>query len=340
MNPKKVKEKERRRARKLAEQAWAAADEQNLDLAEKIIRRAVATHPDNPVLWNDQGLLLGLRGKEREAEEAFRTALPLAPTYAEPFAQLAEMRARKGDLHGAVRLMEQAVRHAADVRSYAQRREAYLALLGDPGEFAPPAGTKFPHPCTEPTPSEAFEKVAGLDWADIGLRLTSAGCVLVPALLDAATCAELRTLFEDDALFAKTVVMDRDDFGKGVYRYFKAPVPTVVDRLRRAVYPHVARVANEWQQLLNEAERFPEEWEKFRRRCAEAGQTTPTPILLKYGPAASTPCTATCAARSTSRSRWPSCSARELAAPRATASPVASFCSATCRRVGSHGRAR
>jgi hypothetical protein len=55
MNPKKTKEKERRRARKLADQAWEAANDQNLDLAEKIIRRAVLTQPDNPSLWNDQG---------------------------------------------------------------------------------------------------------------------------------------------------------------------------------------------------------------------------------------------------------------------------------------------
>jgi hypothetical protein len=57
-----------------------------------------------------------------------------------------------------------------------------------------------------------------------------------------------------------------------------------VDGLRRAVYPNVARIANDWQALLNEADRFPEEWEGFRLQCQEAGQATPTPILLKYGP--------------------------------------------------------
>src|SRR5882724_1031435 len=114
MNPKKLKEKERRRARKLAEQAWEAANDQNLDLAEKIIRRAVATQPDNPVLWNDQGMLLSMRGKDGEAEEAFRTAISLAPTYAEPFAQVAAMRAKLGGFHDAVHWMEKAVRFAPD----------------------------------------------------------------------------------------------------------------------------------------------------------------------------------------------------------------------------------
>ena len=55
MNPKKQKAKDGRRGRKLAEQAWDAAHAGNLDLAEKIIRRAVAAQPGNPVLWTDQG---------------------------------------------------------------------------------------------------------------------------------------------------------------------------------------------------------------------------------------------------------------------------------------------
>src|SRR5262245_54601252 len=77
--------------------------------------------------------------------------------------------------------------------------------------------------------------------------------------------------------------MDRDDFGHGVYRYFRSPISAVVDGLRRTVYPHVARIANAWQELLNEAARYPDDWESFRQLCADAGQTTPTPILLKYG---------------------------------------------------------
>ncbi len=286
MNPKKAKEKERRRARKLAEQAWEAADEQNLDLAEKIIRRAVETQPENPVLWNDQGILLARHGKEREAEDALRTALSLAPTYAEPFAHLAEMRARKGYWRDAVRLMEQAVQHAPDSQSYAQSLETYRALLGCADELAAqqtPVAPEILPSTTEPDKCEWVEKVAGLDWAELGGRFTSDGCVLIPALVDAVTCGELRPCSRM-MLFAKTVVMDRDGFGKGVYRYFKAPIPALVDRLRRAVYPHVARLANDWQQLLNEPARFPEDWEDFRQECAAAGQTTPTPILLKYGP--------------------------------------------------------
>src|SRR5262245_47458959 len=134
MTAKKLKAKERRRARKLAEQAWEAANEQNFDLAEKIIRRAVATQPENPVLWNDQGVLLCLKGKEAEAEEAFRTAISLAPTYAEPYAHVADIRFRQGYTREAIRLMEKAVQNGPGVARYAERLEAYRAVVAHDSE--------------------------------------------------------------------------------------------------------------------------------------------------------------------------------------------------------------
>ena len=81
MNAKKQKAKDRRRARVLAEQAWEAANQGNLDLAEKIIRRAVDAQSDNPVLWDDQGCILSLREKPFEAVDAFHAkAIALGAT--------------------------------------------------------------------------------------------------------------------------------------------------------------------------------------------------------------------------------------------------------------------
>src|SRR5262245_32848157 len=129
-NPKKLKEKDRRRARKLAEEAWEAVEAGNLDLAEKIIRRAVAAQPDNPVLWNDQGVILGLRGKEAESGESFRSALSLAPTFAEAFAHLAALRIRHGFLSQAVTLQAQAVSLAPENIGFAEQLKAYRSLAG------------------------------------------------------------------------------------------------------------------------------------------------------------------------------------------------------------------
>jgi len=152
MNPKKQKAKDRRRARKLAEQAWEADDAGNLDLAEKIVRRAVAAQMDNPVLWVDQGQILGLRGKEAESADAFRAAISLAPTFAEPYAHLAALRIRQGFSAEAVALQAQAVKHAPDDAAHAERLAAYQALADSerpPVRELIPGGTGPNHASTD-----------------------------------------------------------------------------------------------------------------------------------------------------------------------------------------------
>lgn len=287
MNPKKQKAKDRQRARTLAEQAWETVHQGNLDLAEKIIRRAVAAQEDNPVLWNDQGMILRLRHQDEEAARSFAAALTLAPTFAEAYAELAALRARQGRFDEALALQTQAVKYASQSERFAEQLQTYQALVGrQPSQTVTPAVSKeAPMPVSADDPGHDWpQRLAALDWHALGNRLTRDGCAVLAGLIEASVCEQLCALFEDDQLFSKTVVMDGTDFGKGVYRYFAAPLPAVVDQLRRAVYPHAARVANEWQQLLGGTERFPEEWADFRERCRQAGQSTPTPILLKYGP--------------------------------------------------------
>ncbi len=285
MNPKKQKVKDRRRARKLADEAWEAVDAGNLDLAEKIIRRAVAAQPDNPVLWNDQGVVLGLRHNEAEAAESFSAALSLAPTFAEPYARLAAQRIRQGFANEAVALQAQAVKHAPENAVYAEQLEAYRSLAAQRSAPPPrsPGEPTAAAPASDPG-GDLANRLGAIDWHALGERLTRDGCVVIAGLVTMPTCDWLRGLFEDDTLFAKTVVMDRPEFGKGVYRYFRAPLPDMVDQLRRAVYPHAACIANDWQERLGAPERYPAEWQAFREECRRAGQTVPTPILLKYGP--------------------------------------------------------
>jgi hypothetical protein len=285
MNPKKQKMKDRRRARKLAAEAWDAVDDGNLDLAEKIIRRAADAQDDNPVIWLDLGRILALRHKSVEAVGAIRTALGLAPTFAEAYAELAALRLRQGFSKEAVALQTQAVAHATHNVVYAERLEAYQSLVGEEApRLAPPSTAQPAHITATESECDFTRQVRSLDWDRSQDQLTRNGCIVLPGVVQSSTCARLRGMFDDDALFAKTVVMDRPEFGQGSYRYFRAPIPLVVDELRRAFYPHVAHIANGWQRLFGEPERFPAEWELFRTECERAGQTKPTPILLKYGP--------------------------------------------------------
>jgi uncharacterized protein len=112
--------------------------------------------------------------------------------------------------------------------------------------------------------------------------LDARGYAVVPTLLDARGCAELRSAFDDEAAFRKTIVMERHGYGRGVYRYFRYPLPAPVQRLREELYARLAPVANAWAAALGRPERYPASLAEMLARCAAQGQTRPTPLLLRY----------------------------------------------------------
>jgi hypothetical protein len=290
MNTKKQREKMRRRANRLAQEAWEAAESCSFDLAVRINRRAVDLNPANPLLWQDQGTLLLELQQDELAAEAFQAAIQLAPSFAEPYASLAALRARQGNLEQAVKLQRAAARLAPDSPRHKDALAGYEALLSD-GYRAPlhvdaespavershatddPIGERWP---------DLTARIGNLDWPDIDSRLSGHGVAHIPGLLEAVECEALRSMFDDDRRFAKMVVMNKTRFGKGTYRYFAHPLPPLVDAVRQLIYPHVSEIANRWQALLNSDERYPAAWIEFRDRCAAAGQTTPSPLLLSY----------------------------------------------------------
>jgi hypothetical protein len=101
-------------------------------------------------------------------------------------------------------------------------------------------------------------------------------------VLGRSDCARLRDQFDDDQSFRSTIDMARYRFGEGRYRYYAYPLPDVVDALRRAVYPPLSDLANQWSAQLGDAVRYPPGLDGFVEVCHRAGQTKPTPLILRY----------------------------------------------------------
>jgi hypothetical protein len=127
-------------------------------------------------------------------------------------------------------------------------------------------------------------KTSALDWAHIASELDEHGCALTGPLLSGDTCAQLIDSYDEDARFRSKIVMARHGFGQGEYKYFAAPLPPTIATLRARFYSSLAEIANRWNDRLGIATRFPDNLDAFLSRCHKAGQTRPTPLLLKYGP--------------------------------------------------------
>ena len=137
---------------------------------------------------------------------------------------------------------------------------------------------------TEPTSAPtAGARVNRYDWPGIEAHLDAHGWAPLPGLLTAGETAAIAALYDDDSRFRSRIVMARHGFGRGEYKYFTYPLPHIVAELRSALYPRLVPVANRWNESMGIDVRYPVAHEEFITRCHKAGQTRPTPLLLRYG---------------------------------------------------------
>jgi hypothetical protein len=128
-----------------------------------------------------------------------------------------------------------------------------------------------------------IERIQDKDWDSISNNLNDKGYAVIKDVLTKEECDKLIEDYNASDNYRKTVVMERYRFGIGEYKYFNYPLPEIITNIRETVYPHLAKVANLWMQVLNIDKIFPLKHEELKAECHAGGQTKPTVLILKYG---------------------------------------------------------
>jgi hypothetical protein len=119
-------------------------------------------------------------------------------------------------------------------------------------------------------------------WPEVSDELNRFGFGVLRGVLDPEQCKDLIGNY-DHGQFRSTVVMARHGFGSGEYKYFSYPLPPVLADLRARAYGRLVDLANDWYAAMGKPAQFPSTHSDYLKQCHDAGQTRPTPLILKYG---------------------------------------------------------
>ncbi len=130
----------------------------------------------------------------------------------------------------------------------------------------------------------AAARVGDVDWSGAVARLDDAGIAAIGPVLTPDECRDLVAIYDDADRFRSTIDMARHRFGEGQYRYFAHPLPTIVADLRASFWQHLLPIARDWAARLWQPSPWPDDFDEWIAQCHAAGQTRPTPLMLRYGP--------------------------------------------------------
>jgi hypothetical protein len=112
--------------------------------------------------------------------------------------------------------------------------------------------------------------------------LWTRGYARLGILLNQRECESIRSLYAQPELFRSRIDMARYRFGRGEYQYFGYPLPDAIQKLRQQLYGELQNTACEWMTALSLPQAYPAGLAHFLEQCQAAGQTRPTPLLLRY----------------------------------------------------------
>jgi uncharacterized protein len=125
-------------------------------------------------------------------------------------------------------------------------------------------------------------RIGQVDWPAITEEVNAHGCALTSRILSADECRSISALYDQVERFRATIDMERHRFGSGQYRYFGRPLPALVAQLRDDLYPRLLPIARDWAEKLGQPAPWPDTLREWLAMCHAAGQSRPTPILLRY----------------------------------------------------------
>jgi uncharacterized protein len=83
--------------------------------------------------------------------------------------------------------------------------------------------------------NDLLQRIANIDWQAVTEILDEKGYTAVSQFLPIQNCNELIDEYDNSNLYRKTITMEKYRFGLGEYKYFKYPLPEIIQILRHVI---------------------------------------------------------------------------------------------------------
>ncbi len=127
-----------------------------------------------------------------------------------------------------------------------------------------------------------MKNISTLNWDDIYQSLNEKGYAHIPGLLLKEECEQLSNLYSQSNLYRNVINMQRYRFGRGEYKYFNYPLPSLIQHMREEFYKPLSKIANAWMKQLSIDINYPEQHHQLIEICKANQQQRPTPLILRY----------------------------------------------------------
>ena len=274
--------KAHKRARRLLDEAWDAVDDGDLQLADKLARRAIGECDSYALAHCEHGEIMLRDGRLADADRALRRALALDPRCVDALSALARLYEREDKPAKALAFARRASEAAPRDRELARevtRLEASLPAqrAADELERAVSARASPPAPRSE--------RVAAIDWAKLAPKFVESGVLHLRAVL---------TDDEIDACASAPISWHRST--DGVEERALLELPAAIAALLGEFYPAIADCAELRERSLGKADaeaaehsaqRWPMTLADLQAACERLGQERCAATELRLAPKSS-----------------------------------------------------